>query len=275
MTSFTAWTPPNDTRMFRISTSGGAGDLADEVDGCGVAMLTSSPLTPGASEARSRTRPRRRARRPATMSWVEFSTPIRVMPVDSDCMTTAPSTPPAMVPMPPAKEVPPMTAAAITCSSAPVPRAEVAAFRRAVMMTAAIAASTPITMNVFMIVHRVLMPASTAASGLPPMEYTYRPNRRRAAMKAMRTAMPIAMSTGIAIPVGMMRPPGGIGDPVLDGVGLRQRRGPWVAVEDRHRRRHQDAARGHRSPHPPRPAAAESHIGAGDVGWPRDRSRWR
>ena len=39
-------------------------------------------------------------------------------------------------------------------------------------MTAATAASAPMTMNVFMIVQRVLMPASTAASGLPPMEYT-------------------------------------------------------------------------------------------------------
>ena len=48
----------------------------------------------------------------------------------------------------------------------------VAAFRRAEITTAAMAASTPMTMNVFMIVRRVLMPASSAASGLPPMEYT-------------------------------------------------------------------------------------------------------
>ena len=106
------------------------------------------------------------------MSCPEFGIPIRVMPDDSDCMITAPRTPPAIVPMPPANDVPPMTAAAMTWSSAPVPRAEVAAFRRAVTMTAAMAASAPITMNVFMIVQRVLMPASTAASGLPPMEYT-------------------------------------------------------------------------------------------------------
>jgi hypothetical protein len=63
-----------------------------------------------------------------------------------------------------------MTAAAMTCSSTPVPRADVAAFSRADVTAAAIAASMPIAMNVFMIVQRVLIPARTAASGLPPIE---------------------------------------------------------------------------------------------------------
>ena len=36
------------------------------------------------------------------------------MPVLSDCMTSAPSTAPGIVPMPPANDVPPMTAAAMT-----------------------------------------------------------------------------------------------------------------------------------------------------------------
>ena len=36
------------------------------------------------------------------------------MPDCSDCMTRAPSIAPEMVPMPPASEVPPITAAAIT-----------------------------------------------------------------------------------------------------------------------------------------------------------------
>ena len=39
------------------------------------------------------------------------------MPERSDCMTTAPRTAPGIVPMPPANEVPPMTAAAMTSSS--------------------------------------------------------------------------------------------------------------------------------------------------------------
>ena len=84
-------------------------------------------------------------------------------------MTRAPSTAPAMVPMPPANEVPPMTAAAMTWSSAPVPRPLVAEFWRAVRMMALTAASTPMMTKVHMIVRRVLMPDSSAASGLPPM----------------------------------------------------------------------------------------------------------
>ena len=104
------------------------------------------------------------------MSCHAVSTPIRTMPDDSDCIVTAPRTPPAIVPIPPENDVPPMTAAAMTCSSTPVPRADVAAFSRADVTAAAIAASMPIAMNVFMIVQRVLIPARTAASGLPPIE---------------------------------------------------------------------------------------------------------
>ena len=54
------------------------------------------------------------------------------MPDWSDCMSTAPSIAPAMVPTPPASEVPPMTAAAMTRSSASVPSEFVAALRRAI-----------------------------------------------------------------------------------------------------------------------------------------------
>ena len=39
-------------------------------------------------------------------------------------------------------------------------------------MAALTAQSTPISTNVIMIVRRVLMPPSSAASGLPPMAYT-------------------------------------------------------------------------------------------------------
>ena len=62
------------------------------------------------------------------------------MPETSDWMMSAPSTAPGMVPMPPANDVPPMTAAAMTDSSAPVPQPLVADCRRAVEMTALTAA---------------------------------------------------------------------------------------------------------------------------------------
>ena len=42
------------------------------------------------------------------------STPISTMPDCSDCITSAPNIAPAMVPTPPASEVPPITAAAMT-----------------------------------------------------------------------------------------------------------------------------------------------------------------
>ena len=74
--------------------------------------------------------------RPTTMSWTGESTPSRTMPDCSDCMTTAPRTAPGIVPMPPANDVPPMTAAAMTYSSSACPRPTVAAFRRAVRTAA-------------------------------------------------------------------------------------------------------------------------------------------
>ena len=42
------------------------------------------------------------------------STPSSTMPDCSDCITSAPSMAPAIVPTPPASDVPPMTAAAMT-----------------------------------------------------------------------------------------------------------------------------------------------------------------
>ena len=44
--------------------------------------------------------------------------------------------------------------------------------------------------NVPMIVRRTLMPPSSAASGLPPIAYTYRPNRRRVARYVIAIATP-------------------------------------------------------------------------------------
>ena len=103
------------------------------------------------------------------MSCSGASIPIRTMPETSDCITSAPSTAPATVPTPPLNDVPPITAAAITFSSMPVPRLLTAAFRRAICTAAASPTRKPINANVLTIVRFVLMPASTAASGLPPM----------------------------------------------------------------------------------------------------------
>ncbi len=101
------------------------------------------------------------------------SRPISTMPDCSDCITSAPSMAPAIVPMPPASEVPPITAAAIDIEL--VERAErvgrgVEARRRDRRRDAAPAA--PIRMKILTVTQRVLMPASSAASGLPPMAKT-------------------------------------------------------------------------------------------------------
>ena len=94
------------------------------------------------------------------------------MPEASDCISPAPSMAPAMVPTPPESEVPPMTAAAITSSSSSVPVALVAAFRRAVEIELPMATRKPISMNTLSVTHLTLMPASSAASGLPPSANT-------------------------------------------------------------------------------------------------------
>jgi hypothetical protein len=91
------------------------------------------------------------------------------MPDCNDCMSTAPSIAPATVPTPPDSDVPPMTAAAITKSSASVPSELVAASSRAIETAPATAVSNPINMKTLAITQRVSIPASSAASGLPPI----------------------------------------------------------------------------------------------------------
>ena len=66
----------------------------------------------------------------------------------------------------------PITAAAITLSSASVPIELVPAPSRAVVMTAATAASPPIQANTPSVTLRTSMPASAAAAGLPPIAKT-------------------------------------------------------------------------------------------------------
>ncbi len=94
------------------------------------------------------------------------------MPERNDCMMIAPSTAPGTVPMPPENDVPPMTAAAMTSSSFWTPRLVTAELSLAVWMAALTATRTPIRTNVSITVRRVLMPLSSAASGLPPYAYT-------------------------------------------------------------------------------------------------------
>jgi hypothetical protein len=68
-------------------------------------------------------------------------------------------------------------------------------------------------MNVFMIAQRVLMPASSAASGLPPIANTDLPKRRRVAMKLMTTVTTRTATRGHGMPDSIRRPPSGIGMP--------------------------------------------------------------
>ena len=105
-----------------------------------------------------------------------------------------------------------MTAAAMTCSSTPVPRPTCAAFSRADVTAAAIAASMPIAMNVFMTVQPhvdsgeqarvwvaadpIDVPAESASIG------EERHDDRRS---------PGPIRTWNAISVGICRPPRGIG----------------------------------------------------------------
>ena len=98
--------------------------------------------------------------------------PSSTMPDCSDCITRAPSTAPVIVPTPPAREVPPMTAAAITYSSIPVPRPLTAALRRAICTAAARPDQDAHQGEGLDDRALVLMPPSSAASGLPPMANT-------------------------------------------------------------------------------------------------------
>ena len=86
--------------------------------------------------------------------------------------STSPSTPPAKptftADLRPANEVPPITVAAITYSSAIWPIECVPEFRREVVIIEAIAASPPISTNSSTSTRLVGRPDSSAASGLPP-----------------------------------------------------------------------------------------------------------
>ena len=103
---------------------------------------------------------------------------------------------PEIVPTPPASDVPPTTAAAITNNSSRSPNALVALFNRADAITAAIPAKPPLSAKILTVIARVLMPDKAAASGLPPMAKTYRPKRVRVINTVMKMATTIKISTG-------------------------------------------------------------------------------
>ena len=145
----------------RAGASGAGGSRLASSAICLLSVLRSRDDA-GTSRCRrpSRGRCRRRCPGPASRHCS------RSMPERSDCMTTAPRMAPGMVPMPPANEVPPITAAEMTSSSLDTPRPVTAALSRAVCTTALMPASRPIRPNVYMIVRFTLMPLSTRRLGI-------------------------------------------------------------------------------------------------------------
>ena len=98
----TAWMPPKEMEIFFISTSGvRCSDIGPTPNYLARARYTVSSQTAMTSTI------------PTTMRCSGLSIPRSTMPDCSDCMTSAPSMAPAIVPVPPASEVPPITAAAM------------------------------------------------------------------------------------------------------------------------------------------------------------------
>ena len=134
MTSSTAWTPPNDdadvAHLDERRAAGRRAAVGVAVIAAVVSCVRSLPRSP---DVGGWCRGHGADQDDAHDDVLDGeSTLSRTMPDWSDCMTTAPRTAPGIVPMPPANDVPPMTAAAMTCSSAPVPEADASpAFRRA------------------------------------------------------------------------------------------------------------------------------------------------
>ena len=148
---------PFGVRFIRIVDGVDLDDPVEAAEGRPVFELAARSLTagpgrprgrpdsgPSAPHDRCRRRRRRRARGRRRCPATRCRRRSGPCPTRATASITAPRTPPAIVPIPPENDVPPMTAAAMTCSSTPVPRADVAAFSRAEVTAAAIAASMPI-----------------------------------------------------------------------------------------------------------------------------------
>ena len=116
--------------------------------------------------------------------------PTCARPASSTAMISTPKKVLTTEPRPPIRLVPPMTTAAITCSSMPTPAFGSAASRRADCMRPARPASSPVSANTMMRIGRGSTPASRMASSLVPMPTTCRPNTVR-----VSTAWPITTST--------------------------------------------------------------------------------
>ena len=187
MTLSTAWTPPNATRMLRISTSGCASPAAVATgrvdDGRGgrrvtgdlgfvTARVASGSPTASAPAGGSVSRPTAATRTmPTTMSWIGESTlqqdHARLERLHDDgAEDGARDRPDAARERRAADDRRRDDVQLALRAEADGRRVE--AGRRGPRRDSA--ARMPMITNVLMIVRRVLMPASSAASGLPPIE---------------------------------------------------------------------------------------------------------
>src|SRR6478752_5576338 len=123
-------------------------------------------------------------------------------------MISAPHTAPIALPRAPDRLAPPMTQAAMACSSNPVPAVGTPAPRREVNSTPPTAARTPEMTYTAVVTTATGTPASRAASGFDPTEYTYRPNtvrpRTNHAIAVITTKMISRLGIPTMVPLAMV-----------------------------------------------------------------------
>src|SRR6478672_8080440 len=124
----------------------------------------------------------------------------RFPPLFSTPMMSAPQAAPIALPRAPERLAPPMTQAAMACSSKPVPAVGTPAPRRDVSSTPPTAASTPEITYTAVVTMATGTPASRAASGLDPTAYTYRPNTVRFRTNHAIAVMIAKMISRLGIP---------------------------------------------------------------------------
>src|SRR6478609_5193754 len=124
----------------------------------------------------------------------------RLPPLLSTPMISAPQAAPIALPRAPDRLAPPMTQAAIACSSNPVPAVGTPAPSREVSSTPPTAASTPEITYTAVVTTATGTPASRAASGLDPTEYTYRPNTVRVSTNQAMAVMTTKMISRLGMP---------------------------------------------------------------------------
>ncbi len=131
--------------------------------------------------------------KPVMMRLLGSLAPICARPASSTAMMSTPKKVLTTEPRPPIRLVPPITTAAITCSSAPVPAFGSAASRRDDRKMPPRPASSPAMANTMMRIGRGSTPASRMASSLVPMPTTWRPNTVRVSTTCARATIAIAM----------------------------------------------------------------------------------